>query len=254
MAVVTGGASGIGLATARRFVAEGARVMLGDLNADALAAADGRAGRRGGRDARRRSASRTTSKPSSPRPSTASARCTSRSRTPASGRWRRSPTSTPPSGCVSSRSNLLGPLLTIKHAARRMQDAWFDRPHGEPQRGAARRRYERVLLHEGGGCDARAGRGHGARPRGHPGERDRTRAGAHRADRRDVAHAIGSSTNSPRTHRSEVASPPTTSPASSRSSRPTSPRGSPVSSTSSTAARTPSATPTCSGSTRPASS
>jgi 3-oxoacyl-[acyl-carrier protein] reductase len=36
VAVITGGASGIGLATARRFVAEGARVMLGDLNGDAL--------------------------------------------------------------------------------------------------------------------------------------------------------------------------------------------------------------------------
>ena len=37
VAVVTGGASGIGLATARRFVAEGARVVIGDINADALA-------------------------------------------------------------------------------------------------------------------------------------------------------------------------------------------------------------------------
>ena len=36
VAVITGGASGIGLATARRFVAEGARVMLGDLNGDTL--------------------------------------------------------------------------------------------------------------------------------------------------------------------------------------------------------------------------
>jgi len=36
VAVVTGGASGIGLATARRLVAEGGRVVVGDLNADAL--------------------------------------------------------------------------------------------------------------------------------------------------------------------------------------------------------------------------
>lgn len=37
--LVTGGASGIGLATARRFVSEGARVALLDLNAEGLAAA-----------------------------------------------------------------------------------------------------------------------------------------------------------------------------------------------------------------------
>jgi len=36
VAVITGGASGIGLAIARRYVAEGARVVLGDLNVDAL--------------------------------------------------------------------------------------------------------------------------------------------------------------------------------------------------------------------------
>jgi NAD(P)-dependent dehydrogenase (short-subunit alcohol dehydrogenase family) len=36
VAVVTGGASGIGAECARRFVAEGARVVLGDLNAEAL--------------------------------------------------------------------------------------------------------------------------------------------------------------------------------------------------------------------------
>jgi len=38
-AIVTGGASGIGLDTARRLVAEGAKVSLWDLNAEALAAA-----------------------------------------------------------------------------------------------------------------------------------------------------------------------------------------------------------------------
>src|SRR5262245_29656065 len=39
VAIVTGGASGIGLATARRFVTEGAQVMIGDVDTDRLAAA-----------------------------------------------------------------------------------------------------------------------------------------------------------------------------------------------------------------------
>jgi len=39
IAVITGGASGIGLATARRFLREGARVVVGDRNPDALEAA-----------------------------------------------------------------------------------------------------------------------------------------------------------------------------------------------------------------------
>lgn len=40
VAVITGGASGIGLATARRFAAEGARVMLGDVDVEGLARAE----------------------------------------------------------------------------------------------------------------------------------------------------------------------------------------------------------------------
>ncbi|MDA2893244.1 3-oxoacyl-ACP reductase FabG [Mycolicibacterium sp. BiH015] len=39
VAVITGGAQGLGLAIAERFVADGARVVLGDMNADALKAA-----------------------------------------------------------------------------------------------------------------------------------------------------------------------------------------------------------------------
>jgi NAD(P)-dependent dehydrogenase (short-subunit alcohol dehydrogenase family) len=44
-AIVTGGASGIGLATVRRFVAEGARVMIGDVDGDAAAAVAAELGR-----------------------------------------------------------------------------------------------------------------------------------------------------------------------------------------------------------------
>ncbi|MBV8965241.1 MAG: SDR family NAD(P)-dependent oxidoreductase, partial [Mycobacteriaceae bacterium] len=47
-AVITGGAQGLGFAIAERFVAEGARVVIGDLDLDATEAA---AGRLGGRDA-----------------------------------------------------------------------------------------------------------------------------------------------------------------------------------------------------------
>ena len=43
-AVVTGGAQGLGYAIAHRFVAEGARVVLGDLNLDATRAAAGQLG------------------------------------------------------------------------------------------------------------------------------------------------------------------------------------------------------------------
>lgn len=39
VAVITGGASGIGLATVERFLAEGARVLIGDYNSDAATAA-----------------------------------------------------------------------------------------------------------------------------------------------------------------------------------------------------------------------
>ena len=44
VAVVTGGASGIGLATVRRFVAEGAKVAVGDLAEEGLKAVEAELG------------------------------------------------------------------------------------------------------------------------------------------------------------------------------------------------------------------
>ena len=44
-AVVTGGAQGLGFAIAERFIAEGARVVLGDVNLEATQAAAQEAGR-----------------------------------------------------------------------------------------------------------------------------------------------------------------------------------------------------------------
>lgn len=72
--MITGGAQGIGLAIAQRFIAEGATVALGDMNAEQVEAA----AKELGDDALgATSPSPTTSSHSWPPPSTASARSTS---------------------------------------------------------------------------------------------------------------------------------------------------------------------------------
>jgi len=121
VAVVTGGASGIGLATARRFVSEGARVMIGDVDADGIAAAQSALG-----------------------DSVAGMRCDVRVEadvealtTAAVDRFGRLDVAFANAGTGSFSTvtdvdaaewmrvievNVLGPLLTVKHAARRMPD------------------------------------------------------------------------------------------------------------------------------------
>jgi 3-oxoacyl-[acyl-carrier protein] reductase len=121
VAVVTGGASGIGLATARRFVAEGARVMLGDLNADALATVqaelgDAVAGARGDVSVEDDVEALVAAAVDRFGPvDVAFANAGIGSMAPITeidaAEWMRV-----------VEVNLLGPLLTIKHAARRMQD------------------------------------------------------------------------------------------------------------------------------------
>ena len=62
VAVITGGASGIGLAAARKFAAAGMKIVLADLKGAALdQAADAVAGRRQGRQGRRARGRRPTS-------------------------------------------------------------------------------------------------------------------------------------------------------------------------------------------------
>ena len=65
-AVVTGGAQGIGFAIAERYVAEGARVVLGDLD---LGASEAAVERLGGRDVARRSGATSPTPPRSTRSS-----------------------------------------------------------------------------------------------------------------------------------------------------------------------------------------
>jgi NAD(P)-dependent dehydrogenase (short-subunit alcohol dehydrogenase family) len=121
VAVVTGGASGIGLAAVRRFAAEGARVMIGDIDGDRLSVA---ASELGGDVAGQRcdvraegdvEALMAAAKDRFGGLHVAFANAGTGSMAPITDAqaadWMRV-----------IEVNLLGPLLTVKHAARRMRD------------------------------------------------------------------------------------------------------------------------------------
>ena len=90
VAVVTGGASGIGKGIATRLVAEGAPVIIADIQRDAMEAA---AAEIGARHADRRERPGECRQPwPAPSVEAGTAPCTWSATTPASGRSRRSPT------------------------------------------------------------------------------------------------------------------------------------------------------------------
>ena len=165
VAVVTGGASGIGLATVRRFVAEGARVMIGDVNGEAAASVAAELG-----------------------PAVGARRCDVRNEADVEALFEAAVEAfgTPHIAFANAGIgsfapivdtdleewkrvvdvNLVGPLLTVKHAARRMRPGRVHRPHLEPQRRAALQRHERVLRLQGRSGHAGAGGRTRARSRG----------------------------------------------------------------------------------------
>ena len=106
VAVITGGASGIGLATTRRLVAEGGRVVVADLAADALATVADELGDAVVDGGLRRRPPKVTSRRSSRRRWRGSVASTSPTPTPGSVRRRASSTSSSPSGrgCWTSTS------------------------------------------------------------------------------------------------------------------------------------------------------
>ena len=165
VAIVTGGASGIGLATTRRFVGGGSPVVIGDLAVDRFAAIETELGdavatvpcdvriedevealvatavdRFGGLDIAFANAG--------------------------TGAFGAIVDSDAADWMRTIEVNLLGPFLTAKHAAPRDARRRIDHLHGQPERGAAGRGNERVLQLESGARDARAGRGDGAGSRG----------------------------------------------------------------------------------------
>ena len=159
--IVTGGASGIGRATAGRLIAEGARVALVDVDRKAAASAAGSSAPRSWRSPGTCPPRRTSRATSPRRPSTSAASipCTT---TPGSrGRWPRWRTSRRPTSSASCTSTTTGSLQPPPDAPHRppRRNARHHRQHvlrHGPARGA---HAGRVRLHQGGHhrADARGG-------------------------------------------------------------------------------------------------
>jgi NAD(P)-dependent dehydrogenase (short-subunit alcohol dehydrogenase family) len=157
---VTGGASGIGLATARRLVAERARVVIGDIDGEAaMSVAHGLGpnvlGRRS--DVRDEADVEALFQVAAGAIDVAFANAGIGSFAPIVDadvrEWRRV-----------VDVNLIGPLLTIKHAGSAHAERRFDNCYLESECSPGREWHERLLRHQGGVGDARLSRCDGARP------------------------------------------------------------------------------------------